>query len=85
MNKCIICHADITSNRRKLCGSNECQSAYNALKQKKYRERTGRHSRNAIALQINGNKLNLTSPPVRYYGGKWRIANWNSSLRTLLM
>jgi len=76
MKTCIICGTELTSNRRKLCGSQDCQNAYNAIKQRKYRERSGRRNRNAGALLIESNKLNLTSPPVRYYGGKWRIASW---------
>jgi DNA adenine methylase len=76
MKTCIICKLEISGNRRRLCGSEDCQSVYNALKQRKYRERSGRRKRNTSALLTEGNELNLTSPPVRYYGGKWRIANW---------
>jgi len=76
MRTCEICEQPLAGQKRKLCGSEECQSEYNARKQKRYRERAARQKRNGQALRIPAKKLKLTSPPVRYFGGKWRIASW---------
>lgn len=48
-----------------------------AAKQAAYREREARKLRNESALQ-NSDKspVKISRPPVRYYGGKWRIASW---------
>lgn len=76
MKTCLICETELTGRSRKLCGSDECQKEYNALKQRKYRAQKERQNRNKKALQLPGEKLEIKSPPVRYYGGKWRIASW---------
>lgn len=52
-----------------------------AAKQRAYRQRKAREKRNAIALQMNEDYAQVSSskpksPPVRYYGGKWRIGSW---------
>jgi len=48
-----------------------------AVKQRAYRERKSRELRNTEALQ-NEDKTaaQMKNPPLRYYGGKWRIASW---------
>jgi DNA adenine methylase len=76
MKACIICQSAIEGSRRKLCGAAECERSYNAQKQSAYRQRQSRAKRNGMALQIHGEKLNIVSPPVRYYGGKWKVASW---------
>lgn len=47
-----------------------------AEKQKAYRERKDRELRNASALLNDKQLIKVERPAVRYYGGKWRIANW---------
>lgn len=52
-----------------------------AARQKAYRQRQARLKRNAMALQLNEDYAEKPSskpksPPVRYYGGKWRIGKW---------
>jgi DNA adenine methylase len=49
----------------------------NAERQRAYRQRSRRRKRNGEALQNTLDQpLQITRPPVRYYGGKWRIAPW---------
>lgn len=48
----------------------------NAAKQKAYRDRRKRAIRNAEALRLDKSLLMIDRPALRYYGGKWRIANW---------
>lgn len=48
----------------------------NAERQKAYRERRNRAMRNASALQSDKELIKVERPPVRYYGGKWRLGNW---------
>jgi DNA adenine methylase len=51
--------------------------ATNAERQRAYRERKQRRKRNGLALQITLDQpATMTRPPVRYFGGKWRIAPW---------
>lgn len=76
MKTCIICQTELEGNRRKLCGSDACERAYNSQKQSAYRNRKNRANRNEQALLIEGKKLNIVSPPVRYFGGKWKIGSW---------
>lgn len=48
-----------------------------AAKQKAYRERKARELRNGLALQNEEKSpVKISRPPVRYYGGKWRLASW---------
>lgn len=76
MKTCLICGNELTGRKRKLCGNESCLTAYNASKQKRYRQSKNRSNRNSIALQVGAKKLEIKSPPVRYFGGKWRIATW---------
>lgn len=76
MKLCIICKSKLSGRQRKLCGDANCKNAYAAIKMKKSRQAKKRQKRNKNALQIQAEKLNITSPPVRYFGGKWRIASW---------
>ena len=76
MKKCIICGQKLSNRQRKLCGSSDCVNQHNATKQKRYRQKEARLNRNQVALQLPGKKLKIGSPPVRYFGGKWRIASW---------
>ncbi|MEM9954367.1 MAG: DNA adenine methylase [Chloroflexota bacterium] len=76
MRKCVICESELSGRQRKLCGDAKCKNAYQALKQKKHRSRKNLQNRNGQALRLQGEKLNITSPPIRYFGGKWRIASW---------
>lgn len=76
MKTCIICGSELTGRSRKLCDSESCKKEYNAQKQKRYRQNRNRRNRNVKALQLDGKKLKITNPPVRYFGGKWRIASW---------
>lgn len=76
MKTCVICNQELTGRSRKLCGSGDCRKIYNAQKQKAYRNNKNLQNRNTKALQLDGKKLEITSPPVRYFGGKWRIASW---------
>lgn len=49
----------------------------NAERQRAYRQRSRRRNRNVLALQNTLDQpVNISRPPVRYYGGKWRIAPW---------
>jgi DNA adenine methylase len=73
---CIICSAPLEGSRRKLCSSGDCQNRYNAQRQTSYRQRKGRTKRNAQALQIAPSEAKISGPPVRYFGGKWKIASW---------
>lgn len=50
--------------------------ATGAERQAAYRERQKRTKRNSEALRLGGETVNLQSPPVRYFGAKWRIASW---------
>ena len=52
------------------------QYSNNVERQKAYRERKARGLRNASALQSDRQLINVDRPPIRYYGGKWRIASW---------
>jgi DNA adenine methylase len=47
-----------------------------ADRQRAYRQRKARGLRNATALQNDKTLIKIERPPVRYYGGKWRIAGW---------
>ncbi len=76
MKVCAICKSELAGRQRKLCGDTNCKNAYAAIKQRKHRTTKKRVKRNAQSLQLAGKKLNITSPPVRYFGGKWRIATW---------
>jgi DNA adenine methylase len=48
----------------------------NSARQRAYRERKARDKRNATALQNDKQLLKIERPPIRYYGGKWRIEGW---------
>lgn len=49
----------------------------NAARQQAYRERMSLLKRNGLALRYEDKTpLKIPRPPVRYYGGKWKIANW---------
>lgn len=48
----------------------------NAEKQRVYRQRKARGIRNASALRNDKELIKIERPPLRYYGGKWRIASW---------
>ncbi|MEO1290990.1 MAG: DNA adenine methylase, partial [Chloroflexota bacterium] len=76
--QCVICSATLEKNQTKLCGSSDCKSVYNKERQRKYRQRRNRELRNGIALQSNNQDEHETikNPPVRYKGGKWRLADW---------
>lgn len=77
MNKqCTICSSTLTKNQTRLCGAPDCQAEYNRQRQREYRQRKKRQHRNGIALQSNGKDVQINNPPVRYKGGKWRIADW---------
>jgi predicted nucleic acid-binding Zn ribbon protein len=76
MRECIICAATLKNNQTKLCGAEDCLSEYNKQRQRKYRQRKNRLLRNGIALQSNGDDVTVKNPPVRYKGGKWRLADW---------
>jgi DNA adenine methylase len=76
MKACIICGRELTGRQRKLCDSSECQNQHSATKQMKHRQKVARANRNETALQLNAKKLKISSPPIRYFGGKWRIASW---------
>lgn len=73
---CIICQSELEGSRRKLCGAADCERAYNAQKQQSYRQRKGRAIRNETALHFLSSTPKLARPPIRYYGAKWRIADW---------
>lgn len=47
-----------------------------ADRQRAYRKRQARDFRNATALQNEPELFQVDRPPVRYYGGKWRVGNW---------
>lgn len=48
----------------------------NAERQRAYRQRKGMAQRNASALQQDKSLITVERPPIRYYGGKWRIGSW---------
>lgn len=48
----------------------------NAAKQRAYRQRKARKKRNAQALLNPRKSINVQRPALRYFGGKWRLANW---------
>lgn len=73
---CIVCGTVLNGRRRKLCSSSACENIYNARRQTSYRQNKNRAKRNAQALQIAPNEANISGPPVRYFGGKWKIASW---------
>lgn len=76
MRRCVICNSELSGRQRKLCGDANCKNAYAAIKMKKSRDKKKRQKRNKNALRLEAKKLNITSPPVRYFGGKWRIGSW---------
>ena len=76
MKKCIICSSMLEKNQTKLCGDENCKSEYNKQRQREYRQRKKRLHRNGIALQSKPETVAINNPPVRYKGGKWRIADW---------
>lgn len=76
MRLCEICGAVLEKNRTRLCGSAKCQSTYNANRQRVYRQNKKREHRNKMALQSDRKHIPISNPPVRYKGGKWRIADW---------
>jgi DNA adenine methylase len=76
MKTCIICQSQMEGSRRKLCGSLECKQSYDAQKQANYRQRQNRAKRNGLALHFNSDTPTLSGPPVRYFGGKWKIGDW---------
>lgn len=47
-----------------------------AEKQRAYRQRRNLSIRNADVLRNDKQLFKIERPPVRYYGGKWRIAEW---------
>lgn len=50
--------------------------ADDAAKQKAYRDRKRLIKSNVLALLNEIEPCQINNPPVRYYGGKWRIADW---------
>jgi len=47
-----------------------------AEKQKAYRQRKAEALRNADVLRNKPELVKVERPPVRYFGGKWRLADW---------
>lgn len=47
-----------------------------ADRQRAYRQRQGRVKRNGEALQNPAEAIHIPTPPLRYHGGKWRLATW---------
>lgn len=74
--RCTICSAELERNQTKLCSADDCKAEYNRRRQRDYNRRKKRLHRNAIALQSDGSDIDISNPPVRYKGGKWRIASW---------
>lgn len=50
--------------------------ASKAEKQKAYRQRKAEGLRNADVLRNRPELVKVERPPVRYFGGKWRLAEW---------
>lgn len=73
---CVVCGEALDGRRRKLCTSRACENIYNAQRQTSYRQNKNKAKRNTEALQIAPNEAKISGPPVRYYGGKWKIASW---------
>lgn len=67
MNRCAICQTPVQGK------GHYCSSA---CRQRAYRQRQGRAERNAQTLQETRATAKITNPPVRYVGGKWRVAGW---------
>lgn len=68
--KCKQCKKEFEAKRSdaKFCSA--------GCRQKHYRKRDNLRKRNALALQLEPEKIAIKNPPVRYYGGKWRLAKW---------
>ncbi len=47
-----------------------------AEKQRAYRQNKSRQFRNAEALLNPRDRIEITRPPLRWLGGKWRVAQW---------
>jgi DNA adenine methylase len=54
----------------------EKQYASNAERQKAHRERKARALRNTSALQHDRQLVSINRPPLRWLGGKWKLASW---------
>jgi DNA adenine methylase len=73
---CIVCGNPLKKGGRKLCGRGDCEREYNNRRQTSFRQRKKQANCNADLLQLAPNLSKIAGPPVRYFGGKWKISSW---------
>lgn len=73
---CVICSVTLERNQMKVCSSAKCKTEYNRKRQAEYRKRKAIEHRNRTALHSDAEMIQIDRPPVRYYGGKWRLSSW---------